>query len=480
MGVEVVISTLPTGIVLLFISCVALCFLLPFFKDKANRQLSCSFQLADWKHFAFFLLPVVLLFIAGQFWSLQAANDLRFFAATAIVAFALSRLNMAARLSGILLLCAVVFAGNVLAPQGGLPLMAMLLGLLVFKLCDNLFFRQEATFEEVLPAIIWLSGSYWIQVLNPLSDSLNWQAMLLASLSVGMLMRLLQGPFMFDDKLYVKRLVLSLSAGLFMLIILNKVLLLPAAATYALLLGVGYLYAYFYQPLDEPAGQLPRVSRLISFLLTTGMLTLIATRLFGTVGLFILAPVAMVCIGSNLAVYAALYWVARGLVQAFVYQFNPNVTGINLTHAYANAGLYAGLLGVVVLLVVLKDTRQRWLPAVVFMFLSIVAPLVSNYILHEEPTGSLLVSSAMAAIILLVAYPVMFKENIGQQGNLLLLPLQMTVMALLSNELISLGNAAGNSLRITVLSVAAMLACLAMIVTSWWLKSRQAVKVAGD
>jgi hypothetical protein len=285
---------------------------------------------------------------------------------------------------------------------------------------------------------------------------------------------------MFDDKLYVKRLVLALSAGLFMLIILTKVLLLPNLTGYAVLSGAGFAYAYFFQPLDQPDGQLPDFSRMFSFLVVTGMLTLIACRLFGTAGLFVLAPVAMVSIGSNLAVYAALYWVGRGLIQAYTYQFNPNVTGINLTHAYANAALYAGMLLVIVVCVCLKSKQQRWLSAAAVLLFATGVPLVSNYILHEEPTGSLLLSAVMAAILMVAAYPVMFKEPIGQQGNLLLVPLQMAVFALLGNELIALGNAADSSLRITVLAVMAVLVCLAMIITAVKLKAGQTVSVSGN
>ena len=45
-----------------------------------------------------------------------------------------------------------------------------------------------------------------------------------ASLSVSLLIRLLQGPFMFDDKLYIKRVMLSIGGGLAMLIVITKLL----------------------------------------------------------------------------------------------------------------------------------------------------------------------------------------------------------------------------------------------------------------
>ena len=61
------------------------------------------------------------------------------------------------------------------------------------------------------------------------------------------------------------------------------------------------------------------------------------------VGLLVLAPTTMVALRPNVAIFAGLFWTVRVLLQAFVVQYNPNVTGINLMHSYTSAALYGDL-----------------------------------------------------------------------------------------------------------------------------------------
>ena len=90
-----------------------------------------------------------------------------------------------------------------------------------------------------------------------------------------------------------------------------------------------------------------RFSRGIKNILLVGICTLVASRLFGMEGLLILAAATVVAPIPGSALIAGLFWSSRALLQSYVSQFNPNVTGVNLMHNYASAALYAGFLVII-------------------------------------------------------------------------------------------------------------------------------------
>src|SRR6185369_9754581 len=101
----------------------------------------------------------------------------------------------------------------------------------------------------------------------------------------------------------------------------------------------------------------PRLVNALKQLIVIGIFTLLASRLFGTVGVLVMAATTLVAIRGGVAQIAALFWITKTFAHAFTEQFNPNVTGINLTHPYSAAGLYAGFLIVVFASVLFRDLK---------------------------------------------------------------------------------------------------------------------------
>ena len=109
-------------------------------------------------------------------------------------------------------------------------------------------------------------------------------------------------------------------------------------------------------------------------------------------------------------------------------------------------------------------------------------PLLANYFLHEEPTGSFLIATTVAALMLAALGPTIAGATIQRQDNVLLLPVQMTTFAILGSNLITMGNETTIIDKITVLLY---LAAAVMVISGLlhWLFSRptcKSVKIAGN
>src|SRR4030095_12104464 len=195
-----------------------------------------------------------------------------------------------------------------------------------------------------------------------------------------------------------------------------------------------------------------------------GALTLVATRLFGMTGLLVLAATTVVAATPGSALIAALFWASRVLLQAYVLQYNPNVTGINMMHTYTTAAAYAGVLAILVLSVLIKEVRDRRVLSAIFLGTACVPPCAANYFLHSEPTGSLLVSIGVTAVLTALLSPALYQEQGADQENLLLVPALVTTLALVSHELIALGDDTSSQDRLVVmLGIGSVMFCIALI-----------------
>ncbi len=160
------------------------------------------------------------------------------------------------------------------------------------------------------------------------------------------------------------------------------------------------------------------------------------------------------------ALIAGLFWSSRALLQSYVSQFNPNVTGVNLMHNYASAALYAGFLVIILASVLIKDQHDRKILSGGLIAALIVLAAGSNYFLHAEPTGSLLISLSVLAILVAYLAPVLFPGRAADQENLILLPALATTTALLTSGYIEHGNDATNQQRMIALCVVAALVAI--------------------
>src|SRR5262249_16175784 len=153
----------------------------------------------------------------------------------------------------------------------------------------------------------------------------------------------------------------------------------------------------------------------------------------------VLAATTVIAPTPGSALIAGLFWASRVLVQAYVLQYNPNVTGINMMHTNTTAAAYAGVLAILVLSVLIKELRDRRGLSAIFLAATCLTACGANYFLHSEPTGSLLVSIGVTAVLTALLSPALYQERGADQENLILVPALVTTLALISHELIALG-----------------------------------------
>jgi len=478
-----VTTTLSTGVLLVFLFAVLVAYLVPFIQEQMLKKLTLPLDWQSWRGLASVLLPFVVLFLVGQAFKLEAGNGLAYFVFGALVPFAISRSGLPPRLVGIMLLAIGVlltlFLPDALA---GVKLYAILAGLMVWKTAENLLWSKTPSLEDLLPALVWMVGTAWIKAALPDSQVSARESFLLAALSAGLLLRLIQSPFLGGDRLYLKRICLATSGGLALLIMTTKLLLAPALAPLAGLAGAGMFLTYLFDEIQAQSEKSTRAAEALKILILIGIFTLLAARLFGTFGWLVLAAATIISTRPGAAVYAGMFWIVRTWLQDFVVEYVPNVTGINLMHPYCSAALYAGMLLVVLLSVLVRDLTDRRWSATLLLAAGVLSPLVSTYVLHAEPTASLIVASTVAAALMVVLAPALYRAEVPGHESLILVPAQMVVFAQLTHELISAGDLATNATRMTVLAYFTA----ALIVLSFllkWLFSRasgQPVEVSGN
>ncbi len=468
---------------MLFAVAVVVSFAFPFFKDGIYRQLTWRPDLAAWGGFAAVLAPFLLLLAAAQFLKIGAGESLCYLAVGAVLPFVLTRLNIPPRLMGILLLATMVLITWFFKDAAAAPAcFALLGGLTVWKSAENLLLKNESNLEDILPAFIWLVGLNWVRTVLPQAHYASQEGLLLGALAVVLLLRVLQTPLLPNDKLYIKRFMLAATGGLGLLIVITKLLLTPQLSSMAVLLGAGVFVAYLLDAMYGTEEKSYGPTEAITVLVIVGIMTLVASRLFGNFGLLVLAPAMLVGQRSGFAHAAALFLVTRALLQGYVYNYVQNVTGINIMHAYTAAALFAGFLIPAVVSISIRDvTDRRWL-ITIFLSVSAIAPLFANYFLHEEPTGSLLMAVTVAAMLFVTLGPVLYRKPVPGHDNVLLVPAQMASFALLSSGLIGLGNEGTGEEKIKILLYCAAVVLIFSMVLYWlFTKSgRKPVEVSGN
>jgi hypothetical protein len=487
--------TLSTSILWLFAIACLVSLIVPFLRDKVVGKLTYKEIVPSLPHFLFVLIPMSAIFgIASQF-GVNVANTLPHFLGAATAIFLLSRIGLPPQLSGILLLIGAFLYTNSSEVEGYLVSgSALMFGLLSWKIADN--FLRKPTYDDVLPPVIWLSGVMWIALSAESADMPVQQGLLLGVISVCLLMRTIfhvVSQFMQDDVYYLKRTVLATTGGLGLLIVITKLLTVPDMAKVAALVGAGMLATFIFAgrsipvepdpndptapaPLDPYANLLGTNG--IGLLVTIGILFLVATRLWGTLGLVLLAPTALVAPWPGPSQYPGLFFTLRTLLQVFILSFNSNVTGINIMHAYTGAALYAGFIIMAILTLLLRDVLDRRILTAVFLTAGVMVPLGASYLLHAEPTSSLLVSSTVAAVLLSAIAPTMQQPNAAKgYENIVLLPALMIASGITTSGLLEAGANATIQVKSTMIGYSIGL-LVVMAVVCWWFFVRPNAKPA--
>jgi hypothetical protein len=387
-----------------------------------------------------------------------------------LVPFILSRLGLKSSLLGVILFACVMVFNYCFREGWQYGSLAVLGGLLTYKVIDQLFFVSETGFEDILPSMVWLSAACWYGSMTyPVSKTVLLQeSIILSGISATFLLKAIPPTVVKNDPFFLKRLLVSLLGGFLMWLFVAHILLAHKMAVAAILFG-GSIFTHLL--LNSPEGESSESGSKydfpIQFLVLVGVLTLVASRLLGMFGLLVIASPAVLCASSSAAVTAGLYWCTRVVFQGFQQNYNGNVTGINLLHPYVSASVYAGLaLSLVVASLWLRRVNT-WRDSIVFLTLAFLLPPACNYFLHEEPSSGYLFTLMSAAVILVPLAKGLFAPALSKPKYpvLMLLPAISVITADLTNGLFEAGNHSTLQSRLYVAVGLAVVLAVTLIVS---------------
>jgi hypothetical protein len=475
-------ANLSSNVVILFATAAAFAFFFPLWKDAEYKRLSFQPLTAALIPIGLVLLPFAALFGLGAALGMTVNVTLPCFLGAGLLTFLVNRIGLSGLLRGVLLLAASVGMTYCLPADGAqAPVAAAILGLLTAKIADNILFAEKPIYDDVVAPLSWLAGVLWIYSSGqPSAYATRDAGILLGTIAVCLILRIMQRPFMTDDRWLVKRVVLAATGGLGTLLVINKLMLAVSMSSIALLVGGALFATYLFQNVDLDGEEKIGPTAGIQMLIIIGVLTLVATRFWGMFGLVMMIPTAILPFRGGFAQYAGLFFISRVLLQSFVASYNSNVTGINVTHAYTGAALYAGFIAIAVLFLLMREVADRRGRAALFLAAGALLPIGASYYLHAEPTSSLLVSATVAGVIFACIGPALQKgltAPILGFGNLLLVPSMMAAAGIVYGALIELGVAASNEQRLMILGGVAALAIICLLF-SWFTSRKNGAKTA--
>lgn len=339
-----------------------------------------------------------------------------------------------------------------------------LTGLIVWKTIDHIVKQNEGALADFVPAFLWLVGIYWTHTVDPAAWLVLHQKLILGAITVSIFMRWVQGPYLTNDKLYLKRIGLAVTGGLVFLIYINQLIVALEMAKFAVVAGVGFFLNYLFDAMDNKESADHPVLLDFKRVLFVGIFTVLISRLFGMIGLTIFAISMLATATSGVSLVAAAFWGGRVLLQSFVYDFNSNMTGINIMHTYVGAAMFAGFFIAIAVFLVLKEVENRKIASILVVAATLIAPVSSVYFLHAEPTASFFYSALVAASLLALTAKSFNVEDEGlvRFSALVLVPPQLVSCGILAHELIKIGNSAQTKERIIALAVTFVLASIVL------------------
>jgi hypothetical protein len=478
----------------LYLACV-LAFLVPFIRGGIKSQISFNLNRDKkaWSLPAWTILLLLAWYAAGYFLHMDAVSGFPYFLGGLLGYCLLGHFSFAqAGMRGALLLMGALAISSASHDVTTLPvpLMSTLLGLSAGR-----FITPNTAWTDYLLPSAWLVGIAWIILSIPEAMQGPMASLLAIFLSVSLLMRAVQDfGFIPQNNALIRPVFVVVTGTLVAWLLCQTLLLQPSLMPWVWLFAGGLLLAFLLpaSSTTNSSNTSSGISGAIQLVLI-GIAALVASRLFGTLGWMVLAAGLLSNARKPQAVaLASLFFIGRSLLQVYLFQYNPNVTGINITHPYASAALYVGLAAMLLLpnvmntlllpaklpnddgteVDIIPDNILAW--AVLF-FVALLAGALANYFLHAEATGSLLVALLIGGlgVGLLGRF-----QSLQAGAYALLLPIVTTSGALLSQELLSAGNEAEKSQKIIVLG-AMLLVFLLVAVLLWRTGSgRKPVSVA--
>jgi hypothetical protein len=446
-------SVLKNELLVIFGILTTAVFLWRFSRDKISAQLSAANLVPALKVLIAMVIPIAGLMWLSSMAGLELALAAPYFVSAAFLPYLISSIGLPPFLRALVLLAsAVALTSFVPSEHYQVCIEAAVAGLVCWKAAENLLVKPDnSTLEDLIAPFLWLVTTLWVKTV----EADNWVALhhnvILASFVAAIFMRWIQDPFLKIDKLYVKRVCLAITGGLVMLILVTKVVNALELAKLCALAGGGYLLTYVLQALDARREHESLISNSFKQLLFIGIFTLLATRLFYTPGLIVLAISTVIATTSGAAAMAGLYFGSYILLQTFIFKFNSNMTGINIMHSYTSAALYAGLLIAITASLLLRERMDNRARTLLFISAGLMAPAATSYFLHAEPSASLLLAVLVGTIIIGVFCRALANAQWKGYENVMLTPAMMITFGLLTGELISSGNSADAQQRYTVL-----------------------------
>jgi len=443
-----------------------------FIKGRDYRDLHLSELKSSLPLFIGILLGGGVFFGLGQLFALSFAGQILPFVVGLAAAFLVCTLNFSYKSRSLLLLGSAVLAYIFLPPAENLVfaysgLVAYIVGILSWKLCANFLQPARATLSDIAPAVLYISGQIFISTAYAGHASLIPHDLVNSAFISSALVNWFQRPFRSDDKFLLKRFMLTATGGLIFLILVTKVILAPQYAPLAMLIAAGFAFMYALDGQGVRVGTTIETNSmdLIRNVLLIGILTLVATRLYGNLGLIVVAAAMPVSFFGQAPAIAALFVSARLLEQAFDVSYVQNVTGINLMHPYVSAAQYFGLFTVFALMLLLKEGRGRQFETVAVTVTAVVVPALANYFLHGESTASYMVALTVSGVLVGILGQKFFQDRENLCASLMLVATQASAIGLFTGELIEIGLGTSNAERLNVVYALAGIVALLIVVS---------------
>ncbi len=458
---------LSRELIVLFSVLTTAVFLWRFIRDKNMTAISFAKLVPSGKILLAVVVPVVAVLLSANAAGIDLMIAAPFFAGAAFLAFFLSQIGLPPFLRGLVLVGAAVTMSCFLPKESfALPAEAAITGLIAWKCLENLLLDDSSEVQDFLPPFLYLSGMYMLNVNDSVSMVAQHQNLVLASLIVAIFMRWIQDPFLKEDKLYVKRIALAVTGGLFLLVMVTKMIVALELAKYAAILGGGFFLTYLLQATDKACESDAPAHKCFKQLLFIGIFTLLASRLFFTPGMIVLAISTLIATKPGAARIAGLYWGGYVFLQCFIQQYNSNMTGINVLHPYTSAALYAGFLIAITATLLLRQKMDNRARAILFVSAGLIAPAATNYFLHAEPTASLLLAALIGTTMMAVFIPAFEAEQAKSRETLMLLPLQLISTSMIASELLSKGSESDTQQRVIALVVLSVVSTVLLGIAS--------------
>lgn len=242
---------------------------------------------------------------------------------------------------------------------------------------------------------------------------------------------------------------------------------------YPIAFGIGVMLSLILKGLEgrlsrDAGGDLDPTQRLQQGLLSLALVggaALLTLRLGGSYGAAVVG-LGVLTFPSRWGATAALFLGARPLVQSLLYEFDLNLSGINITHAYTYAALFLGIAGVGIAAVMAWIYRGRGSVglAVGLTWGSVLLTGLTGYFIHLRPQMAMVLGALMTALVIAALQPAVIggaaarpseaapdpPVELGAQG--LVLVLMAILTAVVTRDLTLMGATATRIERLWVLA----------------------------